>query len=90
MRKSLLLIASFLVAGALLFFPVRFAIAFELLGYAVNSPSEGWLGPTPRNASACVIDAGKVNSWTCRDTSVFAEHRLGCDIWLKVFGYSGT
>jgi hypothetical protein len=68
--------------------PARFVITFELLGPAVNSPTEGWLGPTPRNAGACVVDAGKVNSWVCADKSVFRQHRYGCEQWLKLFGFS--
>ena len=71
----------------MLYFPVRFALAFELFGNAVHSPTSGWLGPTPRNADKCVIDAGKVNSWQCSDMSIFAEHSMGCRLWLSAFGY---
>ena len=78
-------VALVLVAAAL-YFPVRFAMAFELFGLAVNSPVHGWLGPTPRG-SKCVADIGKVNTWQCPDTAVFQQHRYGCLVWLKVFGY---
>jgi hypothetical protein len=73
-----------LVAAAHL--PTRFIVTFEIFGPAVNSPKHGWLGPTPRGTS-CVVDAGKVNSWTCEDVSLFEEHRYGCQLWLKTFGY---
>jgi len=72
-----------------LYYPVRFAVTFELFGPAVNSPTEGWLGPTPRDAGACVVDAGKVNLWVCPDTSVFTQHR-GCQKRLKFFGFSNA
>ena len=80
-------IAVVAVASAL-YYPARFVVTFELLGPAVNSPTEGWLGPTPRDAGACVVDAGKVNSWVCTDTSVFTQHRYGCKKWLKFFGFN--
>ena len=49
-RAKSVLIATLTVAAALLFFPVRFALAFELLGNPVHSPTAGWLGPTPRDS----------------------------------------
>jgi hypothetical protein len=79
-------IAVVVIAGAL-YFPVRFALTFELLGPAVHSSAKGWLGPTPRDAGACVVDAGKVNIWVCPDASVFAQHRYGCQTWLHLFRY---
>lgn len=88
MRARLLLIAAFAVAGVLLFYPIRFAIAFELLGNPVRSSADGWLGPTPRDAGACVVDIGKINAWECEDTSLFVRHRYGCELWLRIFGYS--
>ena len=83
------LVALALALGAL-YFPARFALAFEFFGNAVHSPTSGWLGPTPRNAGKCVVDAGKVNVWQCADTAVFAEHRIGCRLWLSAFGYRDT
>ena len=65
---------------------VRFAQTFELFGPAVRNSEHGWLGPTPRNADACLMDIGKVYSWECEDISIFTEHRLGCRIWLFVIG----
>jgi hypothetical protein len=76
------------VTACALYYPVSFAVTFELLGPAVDSPTEGWLGPTPRGAGACVVDVGKVNSWVCADTSVFTRHRYGCQKWLEFFGLS--
>ena len=77
-----------LVAGlACLYFVGDFIRTFELLGLPVHSAQHGWLGPTPRDASRCVVDAGKVNSWECKDVSVFERHRHGCALWLRVFGY---
>jgi hypothetical protein len=75
------------VVGGALYYPVRFAATFELFGPAVNSPAKGWLGPTPRDSGACIIDAGKVDSWVCEDTSVFERHRYGCEKWLRFFDY---
>ena len=89
-RAKSVVIATLTTAAALLFFPVRFALAFELFGNPVHSPTAGWLGPTPRSSGECVVDAGKVNSWQCQDTSVFSDHRTGCRIWLGLFGYGGT
>ena len=74
------------LVGAL-YLPVRFAITFELFGLPVNSPTHGWLGPTPRGSS-CVADIGKVNTWQCADISVFQKHQYGCRVWLKAFGYA--
>ena len=90
MKVRIIVIASLALALGLLYFPARFALTFELFGNAVHSPTSGWLGPTPRNAGKCVIDAGKVNSWECPDTTVFAEHRMGCSMWLRTFGYNDT
>jgi len=90
MRKKLFTPVFLLVAIALLYFPVQFALTFEIFGDAVNSSSAGWLGPTPRNAGICAVDVGKVNSWQCSDTSVFVEHHYGCQLWLRVFGYIGA
>ncbi len=90
MRFKRLLQLLLAVAIGLLYLPVRFALTFELFGYPVNSPTAGWLGPTPRNAGACALDVGKVNSSQCSDTSVFTEHRYGCRLWLRLFGYSGA
>jgi hypothetical protein len=90
MRTALIALTTLALAVGLLYFPVRFALTFELFGYAVVSPSAGWLGPTPRDAGKCVVDAGKVNVWQCQDTSVFAKHRVGCKLWLDFFGYSGA
>jgi hypothetical protein len=90
MRTKLLTLVALALTVALLSYPARFALAFEIFGKPVHSPSAGWLGPTPRNAGTCIIDAGKVNSWNCQDTSVFSRYALGCKLWLKVFGYSGT
>ena len=90
MRPKLLSICGFAVLIALLYLPARFALTFQLLGYPVHSPTAGWLGPTPRNADQCVEDVGKVNSWRCTDTSVFAKHHLGCQLWLRLLGYSGA
>jgi hypothetical protein len=86
-QSKLLSISALIVLLMLLYFPARFATTFELLGNPVVSPGVGWLGPTPRNAGACVLDVGKVNAWLCPDTSVFTEHRFGCQLWLRVFGY---
>jgi hypothetical protein len=90
MRSKYLSILGLAVLVALLYLLVRFTLTFQLFGYPVNSPSVGWLGPTPRNAGQCALDIGKVNSWRCADTSVFAKHHLGCQLWLRVFGYSGA
>ena len=90
MRTKLLPAVALGIAAALLFYPVRFALAFEIFGNAVHSPIVGWLGPTPRNAGNCVVDAGKVNSWECQDTTLFQQHAAGCRLWLDAFGYSGT
>ena len=83
-------LAFLLLAAALplLFFIGRFAFTFELLGSGVRSTHHGWLGPTPRNPGNCAVDIGKVNSWECSDISVFTQHRLGCDLWLRIFGYA--
>jgi len=86
-RSKLLSISALVVLLAILYFPVRFVATFELFGNPVVAPGVGWLGPTPRNAGACALDVGKVNSWLCPDTSVFTEHRFGCQLWLRVFGY---
>jgi hypothetical protein len=86
-RAKSYFVVAFLVAFGLLYLPVRFVLTFEIFGYPVNSPTAGWLGPTPRGTGQCIEDVGKVNSWKCADTSVFTEHRFGCKIWLKVFGY---
>lgn len=80
------IVAAVVISGVL-YFPTRFALTFELLGSAVHSQRTGWLGPTPRNAEACVADAGKVNVWQCTDESVFDAHRFGCQLWLRFFGY---
>jgi len=90
MRTTLSAITILALATGLLYFPVRFALTFELFGYAVNSPGAGWLGHAPRDSGKCVVDAGKVNVWQCQDTSVFAKHRFGCKLWLDFFGYSGA
>jgi hypothetical protein len=87
--KPLVLVVLF-AAAVLLYFPAKFALTFEMFGNAVNSPSAGWLGPMPRNAGSCALDAGKVSSWQCADISVFTEHRYGCQLWLRVFGYIGA
>ena len=86
-RLTVSVIAAATITCAL-YYPMRFVVTFELIGPAVNSPTEGWLGPTPRDAGACVV--GKVNSWVCTDTSVFTRHRYGCKKWLKFFGYSNA
>ncbi|HET6431105.1 hypothetical protein [Dyella sp.] len=90
MQSKYLSILGPIVLVALLYFPARFALTFELFGYPVNSPSAGWLGPTPRKAGQGIEDIGKVNSWRCADTAVFAKHQFGCHLWLRVFGYSGA
>jgi hypothetical protein len=90
MSKRTFSLAALALAFGLLYFPARFALTFQLFGNAVHSPSNGWLGPTPRDAGKCVVDAGKVNIWQCTDATVFAEHRVGCRLWLHVFGYSGA
>lgn len=87
MRNKPVILASVLAVSALLYFPVRFAVTFEIFGNAVHSRDKGWLGPTPRGSGACVVDVGKVNSWTCPDTAVFDDHRYGCQLWLRSFGY---
>lgn len=84
---SALVSVAALALVAALYFPVRFAITFELFGLPVNSPTLGWLGPTPRGRK-CVADIGKVNTWQCADTSVFQTHRYGCLVWLRAFGYA--
>jgi hypothetical protein len=88
-RLLLALIAVAIIFGVL-YLPVRFALTFELLGPAVNSPGDGWLGPTPRSAGQCVVDAGKVNVWKCSDKSVFVAHHFGCRLWLRFFDYEAT
>ena len=88
MRPKFLSLALLAVLLALLYFPIRFAFAFQVFGNAVHSKSDGWLGPTPRNAGVCAVDIGKVNEWTCTDTAVFTNHRFGCKLWLRVFGYA--
>lgn len=92
MRVKRLTVSAIVVAAiaCALYSPVRFVVTFELFGPAVNSSTEGWLGPTPRDAGACVVDAGKANSWVCTDTSVFTQHRYGCKKWLKLFGFSSA
>jgi len=90
MRSKYLSILGLILFIALLYLPARFALTFQLFGYPVNSPTAGWLGPTPRNAGQCALDIGKVNSWRCTDTSVFAKHHFGCQLWLRIFGYSGV
>ena len=89
-KSRYLLTFALVAAFAVLFFPVKFAMAFEIFGNPVISHEQNWLGPSPRNASSCMVDVGKVNTWVCEDTSVFAEHRYGCLLWLKVFGYSAA
>jgi hypothetical protein len=86
-KLSLTLIVVVIIFG-LLFLPVRFALTFELLGPAVHSANDGWLGPTPRSAGSCVVDAGKVDVWKCPDKSVFVAHQFGCRLWLRFFDYS--
>jgi hypothetical protein len=84
-KNRILLVAS-LLALALLWYPVQFALAFDPYSDAVRTDA-GWLGPTPRDPGDCVLDMGKVNVWTCEDTTIFREHRLGCDLWLGFFDY---
>ena len=62
-----------------------FVLSFQLLGPPVRNNEYGWLGPTPRSSS-CAEDIGKVNYWTCGDVSVFAKHRFGCALWLRLNG----
>ncbi len=81
---SLVLLA---LVSALLFVPARFALTFELFGNPVISSNGKWLGPTPRDSKACTSDVGKVNVWTCADTSIFSRHEYGCKTWLRQFGY---
>ncbi|WP_111266035.1 hypothetical protein [Marilutibacter maris] len=88
MKAKFLPVAAFALAVTLFFYPIRFAIAFELLGSPVRSSEDGWLGPTPRDAGACVVDIGKINAWECEDTSLFFRHQHGCELWLWFFGYS--
>jgi hypothetical protein len=85
-RASIVLLSSITIIW--LFFAAQFAVTFELLGYGVHSSEHGWLGPTPRNPGRCAVDIGKVNSWECDDISVFTQHRLGCQLWLRIFGYA--
>jgi len=87
MKAPMIVLAVLALMLGMLYYPVRFALAFELVGNAVHSPKLGWLGPTPRGAGKCAMDVGKVNSWECTDTTVFAEHRMGCRLWLRTFGY---
>ena len=71
------------------YFPVRFALTFEVFGNAVRNET-GWLGPTPRDAGGCTMDVGKVNVWQCSDIAVFSRHQYGCELWLRTFGYTDT
>ena len=74
---------------ALAYFPVRFALTFELFGNPVRTETR-WLGPTPRDAGACVWDVGKVNFWQCSSTEVFSDHQYGCTLWLRFFEYTDS
>jgi hypothetical protein len=82
--KILGLGAAFLAAW-IVYSGSTFMATFEMLGPPVRNDQHGWLGPTPRG-SECVLDIGKVNEWTCADTSVFERHRFGCSIWLALNG----
>ena len=86
LRANLIGALASLLLVVLLYSPARFVGTFEVFGSAVNSPLHGWLGPTPRG-SKCVVDVGKVNSWQCPDISIFKQHKYGCRLWLRVFGY---
>jgi hypothetical protein len=86
-KRSIFAFGCAVVVVGLVYFPVRFALTFELLGTAVRSET-GWLGPTPRDAGACVTDVGKVNVWRCSNTEVFSRHKYGCALWLRAFGYT--
>jgi hypothetical protein len=57
---------------------------------AVHSPGDGWLGPTPRSAGQCVVDAGKVSVWQCSDKSVFIARNFGCRLWLRFFDFDDS
>ena len=87
MKPSTFAVSCAVVALAIAYFPVRFALTFELMGNAVRGEA-GWLGPMPRNGGSCVTDVGKVNVWQCSSTEVFARHEYGCALWLRAFGYT--
>jgi len=86
-KRANLVLGCAIAIGVLAYFPVRFALAFELFGNAVRTESR-WLGPTPRDARDCVADVGKVNVWRCSSTEVFSEHEYGCTLWLRAFEYA--
>lgn len=75
------------VFALLVYWLAVFVATFQLFGPPVRSQTHGWLGPTPRGAR-CVVDIGKVNEWTCPDHSVFERHRLGCRLWLALYGFA--